>query len=424
MKLRWGILGPGTIAKTFADGLTHSVHGELVAIASRTPDRPGLAEAFPGARILDGYAALLADPDVDAIYIATPHPSHPEWAIKAAEAGKHVLVEKPMGLTSFEADAMFHAARLAGTFMGEAYMYRAHPQTKALIDLIANGTIGELRMIKSSFGFAMPSFMPEHRLYANDLAGGGILDVGGYPVSMARLLAGAAVGKPFLDPIEVSGTAHLGQTGVDEWASALLKFETGLIAEVSCSVSVDQDNVLRIFGTSGRIEVTDFWFAGGHAGGVGTISIVRPDGSREDVQINEPGWLYSFEADAAAEAIRAGKQQFDAPAMTWADSLGNLRALDRWRETAGLLYDIETPQRRTMTVRGERLGPLGDRIPQRNIPGLNRPASGVALGFMGFLTFTSGSIMLDRFWEAGGSLFDTAWVRRRCHRATPRRLAT
>ena len=126
-----------------------------------------------------------------------------------------------------------------------------------------------MRLIRSSFGFAMPNFMPEHRLYANDLAGGGILDVGGYPVSMARLIAGAADGAEFLDPAKVFGVGHLGESGVDEWASAVLHFPNDIIAEVSCSISLNQDNMLRILGTKGRIEVKDFWFAGGHKGGTG-----------------------------------------------------------------------------------------------------------------------------------------------------------
>ena len=181
-----------------------------------------------------------------------------------------------MGLTAFEADAMIHAARKAGTFLGEAFMYRLHPQTLKLVELIKSGAIGEVRMIKSSFGFAMPGFMPEHRLYANDLAGGGILDVGGYPVSMARLIAGAAAGKPFAEPDKVAGVAHLGQSGVDEWASALLHFPGGIVAEVSCSISLNQDNVLRILGTKGRIEVPDFWFAGGNRDvGLGRIDLIH-----------------------------------------------------------------------------------------------------------------------------------------------------
>ena len=117
-------------------------------------------------------------------------------------------------------------------------MYRLHPQTAKLGELIASGAIGEVRMIQSSFGFQMPRFMPEHRLFANDLAGGGILDVGGYPVSMARFIAGAAAGKPFLDPVKVSGAAHLGQAGTDEWSAAVLTFENGIIAQVSCAIFV------------------------------------------------------------------------------------------------------------------------------------------------------------------------------------------
>ena len=107
-----------------------------MAIGARDPGRAGYAEAFPGARVHDGYAALLADPEVEAVYIATPHPHHAEWAIKAAEAGKHALVEKPLGLTAHEADAIFHAARRAGTFMAEAFMYRLHPQTAKLLEVI------------------------------------------------------------------------------------------------------------------------------------------------------------------------------------------------------------------------------------------------------------------------------------------------
>ena len=108
--IRWGILGPGSIALAFAGGAAQSRTGKLVALGARNPGKSGLAESFPGARILDGYDALLADPEVDAVYVAIPHPGHAEWAIKAAEAGKHVLCEKPLALTAFEADAMIHAA--------------------------------------------------------------------------------------------------------------------------------------------------------------------------------------------------------------------------------------------------------------------------------------------------------------------------
>ncbi|TGS43686.1 MULTISPECIES: aldo/keto reductase [unclassified Mesorhizobium] len=409
--IRWGIVGPGGIAKAFAGGVAGSRTGTLVAIGARNPGKPGLAESFPGARILDGYEALLADPEIDAIYIAVPHPGHAQWAIRAAEAGKHVLCEKPLALTAFEADAMMHAARKAGTFLGEAFMYRLHPQTLQLVDLVKSGVIGEIRMIKSSFGFAMPDFMPEHRLYANDLAGGGILDVGGYPVSMVRLIAGAAAGEPFAEPDKVAGTSHLGQTGVDEWASAVLHFPGGIVAEVSCSISLNQDNVLRIFGTKGRIEVPDFWFAGGDRDvGLGRIDVIGADGTRETISVNEKRHVYSFEVDAAGEAIRAGRQEFAWPGMGWADSLGTLRVLDRWRAAVGLEYEIEKASLRTNTISGRPLRSGGTAIGKRTIPGLAKPASVVALGFEDFRTFSSGSILLDAFFETGGNLFDTGYV--------------
>jgi predicted dehydrogenase/aryl-alcohol dehydrogenase-like predicted oxidoreductase len=411
--IRWGIIGPGGIAKAFLLGLNGSNTGKLVAIGSRNPSKPSLATDFPGARIHDGYQALLDDPEVDAVYIATPHPQHAEWAIKAAEAGKHALVEKPMGLTSFEAEAMFDAAKRHGTFMGEAFMYRLHPHTQMILDLVTSGTIGEVRMIKSSFGFAMPKFMPEHRLFANDLAGGGILDVGCYPVSMSRLVAGAASGKPFLDPVKTLGVAHLGKEGTDEWASAVLKFDNEIIAEVSCSVMLRQENVLRIIGTEGRIEVPEFWFASGPRDGApGKFHVVLNNGTTKSYGGKKGKPLYAYEADAAAAAIRAGKLQFDSPGMSWADTLGNLRTLDKWRADAGLEYNIEkAPKRGAVTIRGDKLkASRSGTIARRQITGVSQPTSLVAMGFEYFPRFAGAGMLLDHFYEHGGNLFDTAWV--------------
>ncbi|WP_142780331.1 aldo/keto reductase [Agrobacterium sp. T29] len=406
--IRWGIIGPGTIARTFADGIAHSRTGRLEAIATRNPDKPGLAEAFAGARIIHGYDALLADPDIDAVYIATPHTGHAEWAIKAIRAGKNVLVEKPIALSAYDADAIFHEAKKAGVFAGEAYMYRLHPQTAKLLELVKSRAVGDIRIIRSSFGFNMGSFRADHRLFANEMAGGGILDVGGYPVSMVRMIAGAVEGKPFAEPEKVAGAAHLGQSGVDEWASAVLKFANGIVAEVSCSIMAAQDNVLRIIGSEGRIEVKDFWFAAGHKGGTGRIDIIRGD-KVETIELPEDRWLYSFEVDAAGEAIRQGKKEFDAPGMAWADSLGNLRVMDQWRASVGLEYSIEKATSRVANIAGGKVV-AGNAVPKRQIPGLAKPASVVALGFEFFPNFASASLTLDAFYEAGGNLFDTAYV--------------
>lgn len=409
--VRWGILGPGSIAKAFWGGVKGGKHGQVVALGTRDASRPGLAETFPGARIIEGYDNLLRDPEVDAVYIATPHPGHAEWAIKAAEHGKHVLVEKPMALSAFEIDAIFHAHRQAGTFAGEAFMYRLHPQARKLAELIQSGIIGDVRMVQSSFGFQMPRFMPEHRLFANELAGGGILDVGGYPVSMARFIAGAAAGKPFLDPVKVAGAAHLGKAGTDEWSAAVLTFENGIIAQVSCAIYCQLENVLRILGHKGRIEVPDFWFANGNRDqGLGKIDVILNDGSRETISVNATEHLYSFEADAASIAIQEGRQEFAAPGMTWADSLGNARVLDKWRADVGLEYEIERPAGRPRTLDNRPLAKGGTKIPRRSIPGLAKSTSSVALGFEDFRTFASGAILLDAFFERGGNLFDTGFI--------------
>jgi predicted dehydrogenase/aryl-alcohol dehydrogenase-like predicted oxidoreductase len=409
--LRWGIIGPGAIAKDFRRGVLDSKTGKLEAIGTRNPGKESLKTDFPGARIIDGYQALLDDPNVDAVYIATPHTGHAEWAIKAAEAGKHALIEKPIALSAFEADAIFHAAKKAGTFAGEAFMYRLHPQAQKLWDLISSGKIGEVRAIKSSFGFQMREFLPAHRLFSSELAGGGIPDVGGYPVSMARFVAGAATGKPFADPVKVSGMATLNAEGTDNWAAALLQFESGIIAEVSCSVLVNQDNMLRILGSLGRIEVPNFWFANGdRTGGDGKIDVILNDGTRETVSVGKQRHLYSFEVDAVAEAVFAGRQEFASPGMTWADSLGNARVLDKWRADAGIEWVVEKPTHRVNTLSGRPLKSDGAVIPKREIPGIGKQASAVALGFEDFRTFASGAILLDAFFERGGNVFDTGFI--------------
>lgn len=409
-RVRWGILGPGTIARTFAAALPHSETGQLVAIGTRDAGRPDLARHFPGARVHEGYAALIEDPQVEAVYIATPHPFHAEWAIRALEAGKHVLVEKPMGLSAWEAEAIIRVARGTSLFLGEAFMYRLHPMTAMLVELVTAEAVGAVRMIQSSFGFQMPRVDPAHRLYANELAGGGILDVGGYPVSMARLIAGAVEGAPFLEPETVRGTAHIGATGVDEWAAATLAFPNGIIAETTCAISLSLDNRLRVFGSAGRIEVSDFWFASGHQGGTGRIEVYGPTGARRKLAVRERRWLYGFEIDAAGWAIREGRQEFDPPGMTWADTLGNMAVLDTWREQAGLHFVIEEAEARRHTISGRPLqAPLSARpgsIPCRPIRGLGKTASVLALGLPELPDFASAAILLDAFFEQGGTILD------------------
>jgi len=338
-KLRWGILAAGGIARKFAKGVAHSRTGRVVAVGSRTREKAdAFGDEFAVANRHAGYEALLADGEVDAVYVATPHPMHAEWAVKAAEAGKHVLCEKPIGINHAEAAAIVEAARRRDVFLMEAFMYRCHPQTARLVELIREKAIGDVRVIKAAFSYRA-GFDPEGRLFSKALGGGGILDVGCYPVSASRLIAGVAAGQPFADPVEVKGCGHLGVTGVDEWAVASLRFPGDILAQVAAGISVNQANTLEVYGTEGRLVVPWPWIPSREGGS--TRILIHRDGEKEprEVVIETAEWLYGIEADVVAANLE--RRQAPSPAMSWDDTLGNMKTLDRWRESIGLVYESE-----------------------------------------------------------------------------------
>ncbi|HTJ78344.1 MAG TPA: Gfo/Idh/MocA family oxidoreductase [Rariglobus sp.] len=339
--LRWGILATGKIAGVFAGGVAGSRSGRLVAVGSRSPESARRFAAEHGivpAHAHGSYAALLADPEVDAVYVSTPHPQHEEWAVKAAAAGKHILCEKPLTLDLAAARRVIGAARQHGVLLMEAFMYRCHPQTVRVIELIRSGVLGRVGLVQAAFGFNAP-FDAGGRIWGNALGGGGILDVGGYPVSWARLVAGAVDGAPFLEPVKIAGTGVLHpQTGVDAYAAATLTFANGVIAQVSCGVGLQQDNVVRIYGTAGWLLVPSPFVVARdlspskiflHRAGV-----AKP----EEIVITPDRLLYAYEADAFAGALAAGLR--DVPAMSTADTLGNMAVLDDWLRQTGVIYAL------------------------------------------------------------------------------------
>jgi predicted dehydrogenase/aryl-alcohol dehydrogenase-like predicted oxidoreductase len=407
VSLNWGILGAGNIAKAFAKGLAASKTGKLLAIGSRDQAKAdAFAKEFGAAHGHGSYEALLADTDVHAIYIATPHPLHAEWAIKAAAAKKHLLVEKPIGLNFAEAMAIVEAARLNDVFLMEAFMYRCHPQTHKLVELLGQKVIGEVRVIQASFSFHA-GFNPSGRLFNNELGGGGILDVGGYCASMARLIAGAAMGKDFAEPTYVGGAAHLGETGVDEWAVASLKFPGDILAEISCGVAVNQENVVRIFGTEGNLLIPAPWIPA-RDGGQTKIVLHRKDKAAHDIIIETDERLYGIEADTVAKFV--DQRQAAAPAMSWEDTLGNMRVLDRWRAAVGLVYEAEKPEKiQTVHRRPLAVNPRNNMKCQR-IAGLEKNVSRLVMGCDNQPNLPHAAVMFDDFFERGGNAFDTAWV--------------
>ena len=407
-KLRWGILGTGRIAGVFAAGVQDSRTGELIAVGSRSQ---ASAEEFadehgiPNRR--GGYDDLLVDPHVDAVYIATPHPMHPKWAIRAAEAGKHVLCEKPLGLNHAQAMAMIEAAREHGVFLMEAFMYRCHPQTSKLIELIRDGAIGDVKMIQTAFSFRSPlnDQTRQGRAYNNRLGGGGILDMGCYPVSLSRLIAGAAQGKPFAEPIEMHGAGHVCETNVDAYAAALLRFDGDIIAEVATGVGLTQDSTVRIYGIDGSIVIPSAYIPAREGG---TVEIHLNRGNEPEViEVTTDRHLYSFEADMVADSLP--HQQGMPPAMTWDDTLGNMKVLDQWRRDLGFDYEDERPEVFTAPIHGRPLSRRdGHNMKYGRICGLDKDVSRFIMGCDNQETFAHAAIMFDDWYKRGGNAFDTA----------------
>ncbi len=334
--LSWGILGTGRIAGVFAKQLSQSKTGKLAAVGSRSQssaDKFAAEHRVPRAHAT--YEALLADSQVQAVYITTPHPLHAEWCLKAAAAGKHILCEKPLTLNHTEALAVVGAARKHDVFLMEAFMYRCHPQIAKLVELLRKKVIGEVRVIHASFGFQR-DFNSEIRLFKNALGGGGILDVGCYTVSASRLIAGIATGKPFAEAVEVKGCGHLATTGVDTWATASLKFPGDILAALATSVEVQQHNTLRIHGSNGTIFMPAPW-AQIHDSSTTKILVEHKGEPPQEIIVESTQPVFAIEADHVAAHI----EDRQAPAMSWDDSLGNMQTLDRWRKSIGLIYESE-----------------------------------------------------------------------------------
>lgn len=335
-KVRWGILGTGNIARVFAKGIANSSTGKLFSVASRNLSNAQIfGKEFDVPFQYGSYEALIADPEVQVVHIALPHVFHAEWAIRAANAGKHVLCEKPLAVNYAEAQAMVDAARCNDIFLMEAFMYRCHPQTAKLIELLRAKVIGDVRIIQATFSF-QADFDLNNRALSNDLGGGGILDVGCYPISMARLIAGIDLGKEFADPLEVYGVGHIGESSrIDEWSICCLKFPRGILAQVATGVFLNQENVVRIFGSEGDIFIPSPWVPGGRDPGITRI-FVRKRGENivQEITTETKLGLYSIEADTVATSI----SRRQSPVMTWEDSIGNMRTLDRWRQALGISY--------------------------------------------------------------------------------------
>ncbi|KAI8336988.1 hypothetical protein BC941DRAFT_426298 [Chlamydoabsidia padenii] len=343
MSLRWGILGTGNIANTFATALKVAKKGSLVAVGSRSKSS---AEAFGSNYGLEPhqchgtYEAVLQDPAVDIVYICSPHPCHHAMALQAANAKKHMLVEKPIAMNEQQVQDIIKACRANDVFLMEAYMYRCHPQTRLLVDLVRAGDkIGQVKMIRANFSFDGRSLGPSSRLWRNDLGGGAIMDIGGYPMSFARLIAGASQQQGFANPIQVKGVGSIQpDTKVDEYAVASLEFEHGIVAQLFTGIFADSDCGVEVIGTRGTFKVPNLWRPDLTV--LGPIQIeykshTHPVMEIIPVPMDETN-LFAIEADAVADAL--ADKQHECKYMTSDDTLGQVRAMDQWRKQVGLRY--------------------------------------------------------------------------------------
>ena len=409
-KLKWGILSTGAIARTFARGLAHSETGILMAVGSRSQENAdSFAREFRIDRAYGSYQKLLADKDVEAVYIATPHPYHAEWAIKAAEAKKHILCEKPIGINHAEAMAIIEAARANDVFLMEAFMYRCHPQTAKLVELVREKAIGDIKLIQAAFSFDAGENL-DSRLLNNSLGGGGILDVGCYCTSISRLIAGVASGGETMEPVEVKGCGHIGEKSrVDEWAVASLRFPEDIVAQLVTGVRLSMENDVKIYGSKGWILVRSPWVPSREGGKTTIVVYLWGKEKPHEIEIETDRWLYAIEADTVATSINNRQASF--PAMTWNDTLGNMQTLDRWRESIGMIYDSEKPEAKRPPVSGRPLSvKANSSMKYGKIPGILPGISRLVMGVDNQTTMPHASVMFDDFIERGGTCFDTAYV--------------
>ncbi|KQQ00935.1 MULTISPECIES: aldo/keto reductase [unclassified Rathayibacter] len=403
----WAVLGPGSIARRFLSQLPASERGaRLVAVGSSDPERSAAfaseAAELGFTEVTSGdYATALADPRVSAVYIATVHTGHAALVLQALEAGKAVLCEKPLAVNHGTAMALVDAARQAGLPLVEAYMYRFHPQTAALLDLVREGVIGDVVHIDASFSFRTGS--RTGRLYDVRTAGGGILDVGGYTVTAAAAVVQAATGITVAEPVEFDAQGSIGPTGVDEWSVARATYRDGITATLRTGVALEDVNAITVHGTRGRLQVGDPWF--GAASGI-EIHVVGEEPRSVSFEGVSP---YALEADATTDALAAGAGE--APLMTLDETLATARTLDRWRAAIGLRFPFEAEDADIPTVSGRPLLTAADApMLYGEIPGVGKRMSRLVMGVDNQPDLAHASAIFDLFVEQGGNAFDTGYI--------------
>ncbi|MBT5925913.1 MAG: Gfo/Idh/MocA family oxidoreductase [Verrucomicrobia bacterium] len=322
---RWGILGTGRIAGEFAEGLQQLEGVELRAVASRKQETADVfAKKFGAMNAHSNYQKLADDPEVDAVYVATPHSLHCENTLLCLEAGKAVICEKPFAVNSQQVAKMIEVARHQNCFLMEAMWMRFIPLIREARRRVAAGAIGDVRMIQADFGFNVP-FNPDGRLFDTSLAGGALLDVGIYPLAFSAMFLG--------EPKDIVSLPAIGESGVDEQSAYLLRHEQGQLSVLSSAVRVETSQSAWVYGTSGRIHFhTHFWKAD-------HMTLYTDGAESKEISMPYSGNGYQFEAQEVMDCIAAGK--LESGIMPHSESINLMRTMDRIRDQWGLKYPME-----------------------------------------------------------------------------------
>lgn len=334
-KYGWGILGPGSIARRFLNDLPRCEQATLAAVRSRSAERgAAFASEYNFAASYSEMTDFLADPAVDIVYMATPHPLHLDLTLQCLEAGKAVLCEKPITVNAAECQEMIGCARQQKQFLMEGMWTRFFPVNRKIKQILDSGALGQITLMQIDFGFGRWSggkvSNPQARLFAPGLAGGSLLDVGVYCVSYAAFLKGE-------NPVAVTSQATMVETGVDGMCSSLLKYADGAQAMLISSIVQQTRQLAVIYCEKGRIEVPDFWHPS-------QAAVYYTDADREDEIIHYPfdqdgASGFHFEAETVMDCLDRGL--VESPEMTWAQSQAVMETLDEIRSCIGLRYPFE-----------------------------------------------------------------------------------
>ncbi|MEM9773057.1 MAG: Gfo/Idh/MocA family oxidoreductase [Chloroflexota bacterium] len=324
--IRWGILSTGTIATKFATGLQSVEDAEMLAVGSRSQAAADeFGDAFDIERRYSSYEALAQDPDIDAIYIGTPHSFHKENTLLCLNHGKAVLCEKPFAINAKEAEEMIQAAREKGVFLMEAMWSRYLPVMQRVRQILADRVIGDVIQLTADFGFHN-SFNPAHRLYSPELGGGALLDIGVYPVSMASMMFGT--------PSQIYTMAHLGESGVDENAAIIFGYDNNLaISVITTTMRVQSHRSAIINGTKGRIRLPEPWWK------TETFTLEIHGGETTEIAVPIIGNGYNYQAVEVGRCLREGLLESDI--MPLEETLSVMQTLDNIRAQWGLKYPME-----------------------------------------------------------------------------------